>query len=150
MSREQELLERLAQDKGDPVFAELADLYMAKGQVGEALTTLLAGLTANPDYHPGRLVLARLFAHLGYTPFAVRELSLLREARPECQSLERLLEAIAPGSSASPKRGMADSQSNDAGISNESGGEPALRQELGDGEETIAEGEFDIDILEKA
>lgn len=147
MTREQELTQRLAQDKGDPVFAELADLYMAKGQVGEALTTLLAGLSANPDYHPGRLVLARLFAHLGYTPFAVRELALLREARPECQSLERLLEAIAPGSSALHDRAKEGRQGSEPASNEDS--QPQTSEVEVSGEETIAEGEFDIDVLEK-
>ncbi len=154
MSREEELKARLASDSGDPAFAELSDLYMAEGKVGEALTTLLSGLSANPGYHVGRLVLARLFAHLGYAPFAVRELVTLRQQRPECESIRRLLEAISPGSSKLSNDSWEDS-ARQLSQDGETGGaerveSPERRQNSAPSasiEETLAEGEFDFDIL---
>lgn len=164
MSREDELKSRIASDSGDPAFAELSDLYMAEGRVGEALTTLLAGLSANPDFHIGRLVLARLFVHLGYTPFAIRELQTLHRQRPDCDSVRRLLEAISPGSSreswTSTKPDNTISSDSEAGSSPPGQGQveggphgdvsahgPAAVSGATAEEETIAEGEFDFDVL---
>lgn len=138
MSREDELKIRLEQDKGDPAFAELADLYMAEGKIGEALTTLFGGLSANPGYQVGRLILARLFLHLGYAPFAVREIQTLRKERPEIESLTKLLEAIAPGSSEQPGDTSESLDAAQLGSEQESAAEEA----------TLAEGDFEIDILE--
>ncbi len=138
--RELELKERLVSNPGDSAFAELADLQMAGGRHQEALATLLGGLSSNPSHQVGRLILARLFLHLDYTPFAIRELKELRVAAPACESLKRLIEAIAPGTLAAEQlvQGSKDPvNAEDAALA------PASSKE-----EVVAEDEFEFDILE--
>jgi len=135
--RERELGQRLSEDRGDAAFAELADLQMARGAYQEALGTLLAGLSANPSHQVGRLILGRLFLHLNYAPFAIRELLELRAQAPQCESLRRLIEAVAPGTLASLTGAAIASgpAAQSVGVDSQS-------------EDVVAEDEFDFDILE--
>jgi len=89
---------RLQEDPGDPLFAEFADLLRGEKRYSEAFEVCFQGLTANPQCHRGRLVLARLFYEKLHWPFAVRELRELRLALPENPHLQRLLERLQPGS----------------------------------------------------
>lgn len=88
---------RLQGDPGDPLFAELADLLRAQKRYDEAFLVCFEGLTANPQCHRGRLVLARLFYEKLLWPFAVRELQELRAALPDNPHLSRLLDRLQPG-----------------------------------------------------
>ena len=95
MNREslEQLVER---DPGDSAFGELADLLLDQGEVDRALRVCLAGLSANPGFHQGRLTLAKIFQSAGYLPFAIRELEQLERALPETNSISKLLERLAP------------------------------------------------------
>lgn len=143
--REHELQARLSADRGDPAFAELADLLMADGRHQEALSVLLAGLSSNPSHLVGRLVLARLYIHLGFAPFAVRELKELYLTAPRSAALAKLIETIAPGTVAALDRGSALATSDANAQAAESGRAEGASAEA---EGVVAEGEFEIDILE--
>ena len=140
--REESLRVLVARDRGDPAFAELADLQMARGEHQQALVTLLGGLSANPSHQVGRLILARLFLHLDFTPFAIRELRELRASAPSCESLKRLIEAVAPGSLAAEQGSL--------GIASHvsEGAAGASSSSVSRAEEVVAEDEFEFDILE--
>jgi hypothetical protein len=138
--REESLRTLVARDRGDSAFAELADLEMARGEHHQALLTLLGGLSANPSHQVGRLILARLFLHLDFTPFAIRELKELRAATPACESLKRLIEAIAPGTLAAEQLALGSKDPVTA--------EVAALAPASSREEVVAEDEFEFDILE--
>jgi predicted Zn-dependent protease len=99
MASEDELRQLVANDAGNPAFAELAEAIRKRGAQSEALDICLAGLAKNPTCHIGRLVLSRVFYERGMTAFAVRELEALREALPESKTVLRLLDKLAPGTS---------------------------------------------------
>jgi hypothetical protein len=102
-------------------FSDVAVALCQEGKTLEAIDVCLAGLCNTPSVIRGRLVLARAFFERGYVPFAVRELEQLRREVPENDSVRRLLEKL------SPKR---------------SENVPA-----GGDESTVAEAEFDIDLM---
>ena len=68
----------------------------------------------------------------------MREIQTLRKERPEIESLTKLLEAIAPGSSEQPGDTSESLDAAQLGSEQESAAEEA----------TLAEGDFEIDILE--
>lgn len=110
----------LEENPGDPKFIEYADLLVKEGDHMQAIEVCLAGLSANPAAHGGRLILAQAFFERGFYPFAVKELKELNTALPENETVAKLLERISPSSSVSSE----------------------------DIEETVAESDFDLDILE--
>lgn len=95
----------LGADPGNAVFVDFADALRDSGRSDEALKVCLSGLNANPSNHSGRLLLARIFFELGNLTFAVREIKELCVALPECKSLKRLLELLAPGEGAESDSG---------------------------------------------
>lgn len=113
IERENEYREILSRDHGSVEFALFADLLAQEGRYGEALEVCLRGLSANPSYHQGRLILARIFFDMGCYPFAAREVSLLARTFPESESIRRLLAKLGPVGameaplSASPAEGEA-------------------------------------------
>ena len=122
---ENDFVSLLAEDKGNPEFADYAAMLMKGGRDREALDVCLAGLSANPSCHSGRLVLARVFFRLKFVPFAIREISYLCNELPESNSMKRLLEKIS---------GVAVSASQVVTPKGQV--------------ETIAEAEFDMDAIE--
>ena len=139
-----EILQRLNADPGDPLFAQVADSLRRAGKWSDALDIALSGLTANPQCHRGRLILARLFYDRHYYPFAVRELEHLHRAVPENASIGRLLERLSPGST-----------TGEAGVSaiptaQHSSEMPSSALHAPHGDEVVAEEDFDIDILAEA
>ena len=112
----------LQEDPGNPAFVDFAEELRRAGELREAMEICLAGLSANPSSLRGRLVLARIFYESGYSPFAAREIAELQRARPESESLRKL--AMQLGSEISQA-------------------EPPLEQS-----EVVAEGEFNLDVLE--
>lgn len=99
---EAELEIRVSGDPGDPVFAELADLYRRRGDYQGAFDLCFNGLTANPDCVRGRIVLARLFYERLHFSFAARELREVCQALPGNVFARKLLQAISPGDAFSP------------------------------------------------
>lgn len=128
--KDKEFKRLLDEDPGDPVFAEYAEILRGKKQLDEALFVCLAGLSKNPSFHRGRLVLARVFYQKDYLTFAVREVEQLVSELPTNQSLRKLLAALSP-SSGSPSVEAVES-------------EPEQSDES-----TLAEADFDFEILEE-
>ncbi|GEM_PF-6613790 len=63
-----ELEAKLSRRTGSPLFARLADEYLAVGRINEAKEMCLSGLQRFPDYLTGHIVLARCFeAEQDYT-----------------------------------------------------------------------------------
>ena len=124
--REEEILATLADDPGDPLFVEYADFLRREEDYANALQVCLAGLSVNPGFHHGRLVLARIFFDQSFIPFAVRELELLHTALPNNSGVQKLLDRLAPGSAS----------------------ESAAETAETDAEDTVAETEFDFDEIE--
>jgi len=116
----------LQYDPGNPLFVGYADLLRSEGKADEAMQTCLLGLTHNPSYHRGRLLLARLFYDKGYIPFAVKEIEILLKALPENGALLKLLDKLSPG----------------AGVSLSSHADKPVE------EKTLAEAEFDLGDLD--
>lgn len=114
----------LDDDPGNPVFAEYAELLINEGRREEALLLCLKGLSHNPTYQLGRLMLARAYYESSMFPFALRELEGLRAEMPQISALKKLVEALC-GS-------MKDYPSNTAAQT--------------DGE--VAETEFELEALE--
>ena len=135
--------EILSDDPGNPIFAEFAESLRQQGTRLAALSVCLAGLSANPTCHRGRLVLARVFFDLGYHAFAVRELEELSIALPKVESITKLLNKFDPGRDG---RRLGDKapypQSDDVGRAGCP--QPAAT------EETVAETEFDLAEIELA
>jgi hypothetical protein len=118
----------ISEDAGHVAFVAYADLLRSTGRWPEAVEVCLAGLTANPANHKGRLVLARLYYDRGYIPFAVRELEILTRALPQNEPVRKLLERLTGAPVAV------------------NGEAPPVK------DDTIAEAEFDlgeIDLIEK-
>lgn len=115
----------LAEDPGNPQFAEYARALVACGRAKEAIHVCLAGVSSNTTFSEGRLALALSFFEAGYRPFCVRELELLSKHHPQVSEIRKLLMLL----------GGTDSADSDSS---------------GDGEETVlADTEFDVDILEE-
>ena len=109
----------LSSDPGSPVFVEFAEFLRGLRRHSEAIDVCLAGLSANPDAHRGRLMLARIYYECGFVPFAVRELQLLVGHFPQNRALAKLSERL------SPAHGAQNSSA----------------------ESEVAEAEFDIDAI---
>jgi len=123
---ESEVQTKLSENTGDPIFAQYADQLRRTGRWQDGLKVALCGLSASPDCHRGRLVLARIFYDARCFPFAIRELQYLHAALPDNASVMRLLERLAPQVLATPS---------------------AVSNNLESAVPILAEGEFDIDDL---
>ena len=103
-------------------FVERASALYAEGESAAALNLCIDGLSSYPNEARGRLLLARIFYEQGRIPFAVREVRELCSEHPDVKALSRLLEALAPGAA-------------------------SVAQSVGSAS-TVAEAEFDIDLLD--
>lgn len=86
----------LVEDPGSPVFVDYGEFLRQQNRLSDALMVLMRGLTANPSFARGRLVLARVLYDLRCLPFAVRELEIVAAQNPNCKSVRKLLSAIDP------------------------------------------------------
>ena len=123
----EEIQEILTKDPGNAVFIQHAESLRQEGKYDLAITICLKGLSANPNAHRGRLVLAHALYQMNCLPFAISQLQLLAEALPEDKVIRRLLEKLSHGTIVSGEGNAASS-------------------------ETRAEAEFDfeeIDLLEE-
>jgi len=127
MDGEEGYKERLAQDPGDECFVDYAEHLRLNKRYSEAINVCTSGLSANPQAHVGRLVLARTFYNAGYIPFALREVKELLQNDPDNPVLKRLAEVM-----------IQDQPVENVELS---------KEEKGD-ESTVAVGEFDLDDFE--
>jgi hypothetical protein len=117
----------LDRDPGNVLFYDLAVGLSLEGNLLDAIEVCLRGLSVNPGFHKGRLLLSRLYYECGFIPFAVRELELLLQACPHSRAVRRLVERLSPGSTALQ------------GHTSNVGGGPTNA--------TVAEGDFNLDDL---
>jgi hypothetical protein len=96
--KEDELRLRVQQNPGDPAFADLIALLMARDAFGEAILVGLKGVSSNPDCHKGRLLLAHALFRAGCVPFAAREIGELITEFPDKVHLKNLLNRLRPDS----------------------------------------------------
>ncbi len=89
-----ELWESIAEDPGNPAFADLAEQLRGEGKLSETIEVCLAGLSSNPSCFKGRLVLARAFLQKGFVPFAQREIEQLCVALPDNTALQKLADKL--------------------------------------------------------
>lgn len=122
MSTEEAIRAKLQTNPGDPLFADLVELLREQKQYQEAIFICLSGLSANPLCYKGRLLLARILHECNFFPFAIRELRDLMNDLPQNNTIKRLTEVMA--------------QQSDSTVLNT------------EGEETLAETEFDVDDME--
>jgi hypothetical protein len=94
--KEDELRIRVQQNPGDPVFADLIALLIARDSFGEAILVGLKGVSSNPDCHKGRLLLAHALFRAGCVPFAAREIAELVREFPDKLQLKNLLSRLRP------------------------------------------------------
>ena len=127
----EQLEKEIAAYRGNPLFAELANLLRREARFDEALSVCLEGLSSNPKCHKGRLQLARIFYEKDCLPFAIRELELLAKELPRNSSVLKLIEMISPSA---------------AKIANIAAGAAAVKDQPVI-EKTLAEAEFDMDLL---
>ena len=109
----------IEEEPGDPAFADVAEEVRREGRLDEALRICLRGLSESPSCSKGRLVLARIFFDMRCMPFALREVEELCRMWPENKALTRLRGKLTPE-----------------------------RIEAKDGEETVAEADFEFDEIE--
>lgn len=119
---EDEVLTILSQDPGNSIFADYADILHRDGRSESGIMISLRGISANPSCYKGRLILSKIFFDLGFTPFCIEQLLILRRALPENKSLVKLLERLAP--------------------------DIEMSKETDRPEETYAEAEFDFEDIE--
>jgi len=91
-----EIEEALKGDPTDPRFTILIKNYTQKGRYVDALLVALGGLSYCPDNYLARVLLARIFFELGFVPFALRELQVLRECVQDASTLDKLIDKISP------------------------------------------------------
>lgn len=131
--------------------ADKAEALRANGETWQAIQSALAHLGSEPMDHSVRLVLARAFYDVGLLEFAIREIEHLSQQLPENQSLRRLLEQLAPDRVDS-KKPAEGALANRAQLESQSVARHDATPTIAPKEsepETLAEGEFDIDILEE-
>ena len=91
-----EFEETLSEDPGNPIFAEYAESLRVKNELDKAMHVCLRGLSVNPDFHKGRLLLARIMFLKEYTPFVIRELEHLIKVFPDNKSIKKILTKLSP------------------------------------------------------
>lgn len=124
MTTEDRLRVLVESDPGDPAFADYATLLIEQERVSDAIWVCLKGLSRNPEFHRGRLLLAQAFFRAGFLPFAAREVQLLCSQLPENELLLNLYQRLAPN-----------------------GEGPVNHVQDGDEESEVAEVEFDVDLF---
>jgi hypothetical protein len=148
-----DLVALIAKDPGNPQFVILAENFRARGQQLEAVRVLMAGLSANPTYHRGRLLLARLFYELQFVPFAIRELEELQRALPQSLSIAKLLNKFGVLAPRSQDLNVPESLDTIGGYESERKNAPptSVEGEVSEKmalESTLAEVDLDFDDLE--
>jgi tetratricopeptide (TPR) repeat protein len=86
-----EYLRRFQEDPTSRVFAPLAEAYRRLGRFDEAISICLEGLDHHPDFHGGRVVLAKCYLGKGMLTEARGELERVVHAVPENLLGQRLL-----------------------------------------------------------
>lgn len=86
-----EYLRRFQEDPTSRVFAPLAEAYRRLGRFDEAISICLEGLEHHPDFHGGRVVLAKCFLGKNMLTQARTELERVVHAVPENLLGQRLL-----------------------------------------------------------
>ncbi len=81
--------QRNLQDKS---FADYADGLRISKNYSEAIRVCLDGLSKDPEFDKGRLVLARIYYDCGYIDFSLRELSYISQKSPENLYIKRLID----------------------------------------------------------
>ncbi len=86
-----EYLRRFQEDPTSRVFAPLADAYRRLSRLDEAVSICLEGLEHHPDFHGGRIVLAKCYLAKNQLQEARTELERVVRAVPENLLGQRLL-----------------------------------------------------------
>lgn len=86
-----EQLRRLQQDPGSRVFAPLAESYRRLGRLEEAIEICQRGLEHHPDFHGGRVALAKCYLDKQRFEDAQRELERVVHLAPENLLAQKLL-----------------------------------------------------------
>jgi hypothetical protein len=86
-----EQLRRLQQDPTSRVFAPLAESYRRLGRLDEAIEICQKGLEHHPDFHGGRVALAKCYIDKNRYQDAQRELEKVVHLAPENLLAQRLL-----------------------------------------------------------
>ncbi|NBV50981.1 tetratricopeptide repeat protein [bacterium] len=86
-----EQLRRLQQDPGSRVFAPLAESYRRLGRLEEAIEICQRGLEHHPDFHGGRVALAKCYIDKHRFEDAQRELERVVHLAPENLLAQKLL-----------------------------------------------------------
>lgn len=86
-----EQLQRFREDPASRVFAPLAEGYRRMGRVDEAIKICQEGLQHHPDFHSGRVALAKCFVDKKQFVEARQELDKVVQAAPENLLAQRLL-----------------------------------------------------------
>lgn len=73
-------------------FAEYAEILRISKKYSASIRVCLEGLSKNPSFDRGRLVLARVYYDCGYIDFALRELTYLIQKHPNNVYIKRLIE----------------------------------------------------------
>ena len=87
----QEYLRRYREDPTSRLFAPLAEAYRSMGRVDEAITLCENGLKHHPDFHSGRVALARCLMDKNEFEEAKAELEQVIQVSPENLLAQRLL-----------------------------------------------------------
>ena len=119
-------------DPGSASAVIYAKQLIAANKTTDAMAVLMKGLSANPNLHLGRLLLAKLYFGQGYIPFAAKEIKELCRQAQDNTALKRLLQKLEP-------TGTADS-------------DVQSKKEAAKTDAVIAETDFDfgeIDLLDK-
>jgi tetratricopeptide (TPR) repeat protein len=86
-----EYLRRFREDPKSRVFAPLAEAYRRMGRVDDAINICREGLEHHPDFHGGRVALAKCFIDKKLFEDAKAELKRVIQAAPENLLAQRLL-----------------------------------------------------------
>jgi tetratricopeptide (TPR) repeat protein len=90
------LSQKLAANSSSPIFARLADLYLAKGQPEEALKLCEEGVAIHPTYASGFILLGRCYLAQQNKDKAEKALTRALQLTPYNQVARKLLYEIAP------------------------------------------------------
>jgi hypothetical protein len=94
--KEQDLIDRLSLEPGNPLFAEYAEYLRRKKRFSESLNICLKGVNANPNFLLGRLALARIFYQNSLLQLAIRELEYIQNKLPSEPTVLTLLKKLSP------------------------------------------------------
>ncbi len=83
---------KLQHDLQNESFADCADNLRIAKNYSEAIRVCLEGLSSNPEFDRGRLVLARIYYDCGYIDFSLRELAYIYQKCPDNIYVKRLMD----------------------------------------------------------